>query len=301
MKLLVTGGAGDIGGKVVAELRSRHDVTILDRRPSDRHPDLPLLEVNLEDPLQTKSSVRGFDAVVHLAAIPDPVSDPPDIVFRVNTMATFNLLEAVLANRIRRVVYGCSESASGFGIHNTVLKPLRIPIDERQPSWPHEAYSLSKYFGEVICEQYSRAYGIEVISLRYAWVWGGARNRPAWSKVIAEGSRGGQKDWLGAWIAVDDVAQAAGLACEFQFSDQEPRFEAFYLTARENFTELATLELLNQSWPDDPPPISNPDLYKSNPKASAFDISKAQRLLGYEPSVTIDDLAKRFEIERKPA
>ena len=298
MRVLVTGGSGDIGGGVVEVLRRGHDVTVLDRRASRRHPDLPFVEVDLEDSEATASAVRAFDVVVHLAAIPDPFSDPGDLVLRVNLLCTFNLLEAMRANRIRRVVYGCSESASGFGIHNTALRPCYLPIDERHPCWPHEAYSLSKYFGETICRQYARAYDIEAISLRYAWVWGGERNRESWVPIIERGSQGGDKDWLGAWIAVDDVAQACKLACEFEFRGPKPHFEAFYLTARDNFTALDTLELVGRNWPENPPPVRTPELYSANPRASVFDISKAQRLLGYRPSVTVADLAEKLGIRQ---
>ena len=299
MRVLVTGGSGDIGGSVVEILRRRHRVTILDRRASRRHPELPFLAVDLEDAARTVTAVQGFDVVVHLAAIPDPFSDPGDLVLRVNLLCTFNLMEAVRANRIRRVVYGCSESASGFGIHNTTLRPCYLPIDEQHPCWPHESYSLSKHFGEAICQHYARAYGVEAISLRYAWVWGGERNRESWLPIIERGSRGDEKDWLGAWIAVDDVAQGCELACRFEFQGPTPHFEAFYLTARDNFTGLDTLELARRNWPDDLPPVRTPELYAAHPKASAFDISKAQRLLGYRPSISINDLADRFGIERR--
>ena len=115
--------------------------------------------------------MKGFDAVLHLAAIPHPFNDPGDKVIKVNVVGTYNLLEAVRQNNIPRVIFGCSESASGLGIHNVIYKPLYFPIDEEHPSWPHESYSLNKYFGEIMCREYSRAYGIETISLRYCWVW----------------------------------------------------------------------------------------------------------------------------------
>lgn len=300
MKLLVTGGAGDIGTTVVTEIREQHDVTILDRRASTHHPDLPFIKIDLENASETASVVQGFDVVVHLAAIPDPFSDPDDVVFRLNCLSTFNLLEAVRAHGIRRIVFGCSESASGLGIHNRLYQPEYLPIDEEHPSWPHEGYSLSKYFGEVMCEEYSRAYDIEGISLRYAWVWGGARNQDQWMQLLAqEADTGGEKDWLGAWIAVEDVAQGIRLACDFQFTDQAPRFERFYLTARDNFTGNDTLHLVHERWPNQPPPIRKPELYVDNPKASVFDYSKATQMLGYTPSVNADALRDKFGIPRR--
>ena len=299
MRILVAGGAGDIGSAVVAELKASHQVSILDRRPSPDHQELPLLKVDLENARMTASLMRGFDCLVHLAAIPDPFSDPGDVVFRVNMLATYNLLEAARANGVRRVVYGCSESASGFGIHNRRFRPQYLPIDERHPSLPHEAYGSSKLLGEILCRQYAHAYDIETISLRYAWAWGGRRNRDDWTRILREGSGGGEKDWLGAWIAHSDIARGARLACEYKFPGPGPRFERFYLTARDNFTDLDSLDLVAKHWPQDPPPIRKPGLYRENPRASLFDLGRARRLLGFEPGVGIGDLRAQLGIERK--
>ena len=298
MKVLVTGGAGDIGGSVVEALLPQHEVSILDRRPSERHPDLQFLDVNLEDARRTASLVRGFDIVVHLAALPDAMSGTQDEILRVNMACTFNVLEAVRCNGIPKVVYGSSESASGYGTKTVELRPDYFPIDSDHSSWPHEAYSLSKYFGEEMTRLYAEAHRIDVVSLRYCWVWGGARNQDQWGKILAEASRGGGKDSLGAWIAVEDVAQGFRLACDHEYDSPGGNFEYIYLTARDNFTHLPSLQLVKNKWPDDPPEVRRPELYEANPKASLFDISKAERMLGYDPQITTDDLRRKFGIER---
>lgn len=298
MKVLVTGGAGDIGGSVVEALLPQHEVSILDRRPSERHPDLQFLDVNLEDARRTASLVRGFDIVVHLAALPDAMSGTQDEILRVNMACTFNVLEAVRGNGIPKVVYGSSESASGYGTKTVELRPDYFPIDSDHSSWPHEAYSLSKYFGEEMTRLYAEAHRIDVVSLRYCWVWGGARNQDQWGKILAEASRGGGKHSLGAWIAVEDVAQGFRLACDHEYDSPGGNFEYIYLTARDNFTDLPSLQLVKNKWPDDPPEVRRPELYEANPKASLFDISKAERMLGYDPQITTDDLRRKFGIER---
>ncbi len=298
MKVLVTGGAGDIGGSVVEALLPHHEVSILDRRPSERHPDLQFLDVNLEDARRTASLVRGFDIVVHLAALPDAMSGSQDEILRVNNACTFNVLEAVRGNGIPKVVYGSSESASGYGTKTVELRPDYFPIDSDHPSWPHEAYSLSKYFGEEMTRLYAEAHRIDVVSLRYCWVWGGARNQDQWGKILADASRGGGKDSLGAWIAVEDVAQGFRLACDHEYDSPGGNFEYIYVTARDNFTDLPSLQLVKNKWPDDPPEVRRPELYEANPKASLFDISKAERMLGYDPQITTDDLRRKFGIER---
>ena len=287
MRILVTGGAGDIGEYVVRELAS-HDFTptVLDVRPPRKRGegieyvqcDLMNLEATLED-------VREYDVVIHLAAIPTPFNDPPDRVLAVNLVTCFNVLEAVRRNGIPRIVYGCSESSSGFGIHNVELKPLYLPIDEAHPCWPHESYSFSKRFGEEMVENYSRAYGIEALSLRYCWVWL-QRDAQAIRSIVEAGLRGESdpKNWFGCYIAPHDVAQAARLAACYRFPPgQGIPFESFYLTADTTCLSEPTLEALRR--PFDPlPEVRDTGYFRSDPFAPPFDTRKAKRLLGFAPA-----------------
>lgn len=279
MRVLVTGGSGNVGGYVVEELIAKHDVTILDVNASKKHPDLPLVEMDLTSLDRVVRTIKGFDAVVHLAAIPNPRNDPGDRVLGVNTVSAYNVLEAVRLNGIRRIVYACSESASGFGIHNTWYKPEYVPIDENHPSWPHESYSLSKYFGEVMCREYSRAYGIEAVSLRYGWVWFG------WDKdallPMLKNLRPSPDNALGAYVFAEDVAQAFGLALDYKLTSQPP-FESFYIMADVPALGTDSLEQIHLLYPNDPPPVREA-YFEANPRASLFDTSKAKRELGYKP------------------
>ncbi len=173
LRVLITGGSGAIGAYLVDELLANHiEPVIVDRQaPCERHRMLPFVQCDLTSLEHTICTVRGCDAVIHLAAIPNPSMAPADRLFSNNVPATFNVLEAVRRNGIRRIVYGGSESCTGFGIHSVELQPLYLPIDEAHPCWPHEAYGASKLLGEVLVENYARAYGLEAISLRYTWVW----------------------------------------------------------------------------------------------------------------------------------
>jgi nucleoside-diphosphate-sugar epimerase len=287
MDILVTGGAGDIGGYVVKELLA-HDLnpTIVDiRKPFKRDRRITFIQCDLTDLGETISAVRGHDVVIHLAAIPHPYNDPLDRVIGVNTVACFNVLEAARRNDISRIVYGCSESSSGFGIHNVDLRPLYLPIDEAHPCWPHESYSLSKWFGEEIVANYARAYGIEGISLRYCWVWL-ERDAEAVRRIVGASSRGeiNSKNWFGCYIAPHDVAQACRLAACYDFpADQEIPFEAFYLAAETTFLPMPTLEALAAHF-DPLPEIRSPGYFESNPLAPPFDTRKARRLLGFRPT-----------------
>jgi nucleoside-diphosphate-sugar epimerase len=260
--------------------------TILDiRDPRERDDRVPFIRCDLTDLDAAIAAIRGYDVVIHLAAIPHPYNDPLDRVIGVNTVVSFNVLEAVRVNGIPRIVYGCSESASGFGIHNVEFEPLYLPIDEAHPCWPHESYSLSKWFGEEMVSLYARAYGIEGISLRYCWVWL-ERDAKAVRTIVQASLRGERddKNWFGCYIAPHDVAQACALAARYAFPPgQDIRFEAFYLTAETTFLSTPTLDALRSHF-DPLPEVRDPGYFQSHPLAPPFDARKAKRLLGFKPT-----------------
>jgi len=288
MKVLVTGGSGAIGRYVIKELVT-HDIapTILDMRPPQKQmPGVDFVSCDLTSLQATLATIKGYDAVVHLAAIPDPFSDPWDRVMSVNMATCFNVLEAVRQNGIPRIVYGCSESSTGFGIHYVNLTPLYFPIDEQHPCWPHETYSLTKRFGEEMCQLYTTAYGFQSISLRYCWVWV-ERNTPAIHELIELGKKGQRnpKDWFGCYIAPHDVAQGIRLALQYQFpEEQKIPFEAFFLTAETTFFPMPTLNALKETF-SPMPEVRAPHYYQDNPYAPPFDIRKAKRMLGFKPTM----------------
>ncbi|MBT3268966.1 NAD-dependent epimerase/dehydratase family protein [Candidatus Poribacteria bacterium] len=285
MKIAVTGGSGAIGSFVCDELAAAgHEPWSLDRTAP--RVDVEFRDVDLTSLAATREAVRGAEQVVHLAAIPDPyLGHSLEQVIGENTVTSYTVFEAARLEGIGRVVYGCSESSTGFGIHHVKLVPQYVPIDEQHPLWPHEAYSLSKHFGERIGANYAEAFGIEVVSLRYMWVWS-VRAEDAAREIVARSLDGFVPDpvsGFGAHIAVRDVARAVASSVEYEFppSDDAP-FEAFFLSARDTFLPLPTLELLRRSF-GECPAVLDAGYFAANPQASVFDIRKAARLLGWEP------------------
>ncbi|HOX36385.1 MAG TPA: NAD-dependent epimerase/dehydratase family protein [Candidatus Brocadiia bacterium] len=282
MKILVTGGAGNVGGYVVEELKRYHDVTILDVKPSGKHPEIPLIIADLTKLAEALSAVKGFDIVVHLAAIPNPSKDPGDRVLGVNVISTYHVLEAVRLNGIPRVIYGCSESASGWGIHNVTLCPEYLPIDEEHPSWPHESYSLSKYIGEEMGRCYSKSYGFEFVSLRYTWVlFQEDKERLAPHFRAMQNPDVAKNAFLGSCVFAEDVAQAVRLSVDFQFPEGS-RMEVFYIFQDSVSCAMDSLELAGVTF-GSLPPIKDPAYFEKHPRGSLFDTRKAKRMLGYKP------------------
>ncbi|HRW06202.1 MAG TPA: NAD(P)-dependent oxidoreductase [Caldilineaceae bacterium] len=288
MRIGVTGGSGAIGRYVCDELlMAGHEVVSLDRLPPSGAIGgaAGYIEVDLRDLDASCAALAGFDQVVHLAAIPDPYNDPPVQVISVNTAINYSVFEALRVNQIPRVIYGCSDSSTGFGIHNATLKPLYVPIDEEHPLWPHESYSLSKHFGERMAETYAKAYGLEALSLRYNWVWVQRWYEKA-ARVVATARNeelGSDEVWVGGYISVRDVARAVLAASNYRFpAGQEVCYEAFFFTAANTSYGVPTLELLKAIY-GEVPPLKEADYYERNPYASVYDLRKAERLLGWTP------------------
>ncbi len=288
MLIGVTGGSGAIGSYVCDELRLEgHRVVSLDIVPP--HQDMHFRQVNLSHLLDTCQAIRDCEQIIHLAAIPDPFGgQAPEEIMRLNTAISFNVYEAARREGVQRVIYGCSESSTGFGIHHIKLTPEYLPIDEEHELWPHETYSLSKYFGERMGANYAKVFGLQVISLRYTAVWL-RRNIEAVRSIVKQARQGTDlanlhdKDWLGGHIAVRDVARACAAAVRYQFDPTAGNpFETFFLAARNTFFSLPTLDVMEAIY-GSCPPIKDAGYFRDNPYASVFDIRKAERLLKWQP------------------
>lgn len=135
----------------------------------------------LEALMSSDMNYSGIDAVVHLAAIPSPGQTNSSEQFRVNTMSTYNVLEACRKLEIKNVVMASSETL--IGIPFDPHPPEFLPITEENERRPESAYSLSKLVGETIAEQYCRwDPSLKIISLRF-------------SNVMLESEYPGFSDW----------------------------------------------------------------------------------------------------------
>ena len=168
MRLLVTGAAGYIGSVVTERLvEDGHAVTAVDNLQHGHrdavHPSATFVAGDLLDREWLATIVRNgrYDAVVHLAAealIDESVRDP-GLFFRVNVTGGLNLLDAMAAAGVRRLVF--SSTAAVYG------EPDVLPIPESAPKRPVNAYGESKLAFERALPWYRRAHGLCHVSLRY--------------------------------------------------------------------------------------------------------------------------------------
>jgi UDP-N-acetylglucosamine/UDP-N-acetyl-alpha-D-glucosaminouronate 4-epimerase len=185
---LVTGGAGFIGSHLAQELRRRGEtVRVVDNLSTGRRQNLeaidqPLefIEGDLADLAVARRAVDGIDYVLHQAAIPSvprSVSDPLTS-HRANVDATLNLLIAARDGGVRRLVYAGSSSVYGDA--------ATLPKSEDMRPNPLSPYALQKLVGELYLQQFTSLYGLETVTIRYFNVFG-PRQDPSspYSGVIA--------------------------------------------------------------------------------------------------------------------
>lgn len=164
MRLLVTGGAGYIGGIVGALLVSAgHEVIVLDDLSTGHRDLVPEGARLVQGGIDEAASVLDptFDGVLHFAAksLVGESMTKPDKYWRNNVCGTLALLDAVRAHKVPRFVF--SSTAATYG------EPATMPITEETPALPTNPYGASKLSVDRMLEGEARAYGLAAVSLRY--------------------------------------------------------------------------------------------------------------------------------------
>ena len=297
---LVTGGAGFIGSHLSDALARRgHGVRVADnlvtgkRSNLDHVPGVEFLEGDLADPAFARRAVDGVQYVLHQAAIPSvprSVADPVTS-HRANVDATLNVLVASREAGVKRLVFAGSSAAYG----NTPTLPKR----EDMPTNPLSPYALQKVVGEQYLQMFTRLYGLETVSTRYFNVFG-PRQDPSspYSGVISVfatallekrsptiyGDGGQTRDFT----YVDNVVDGVLRACEAPAASGEVINVATGGRISLNDLFRAMRAIVGGSVELDYMASRAGDVQDSQ-----ADISKAKRLLGYEPSVSFEEGLRR--------
>jgi len=178
MNLLVTGGAGYIGGTVATILmQAGHRVTILDNLCHSKREHVPsgaeFVEADIVDRPRVEALLRELkpDGVLHFAALIEAGDSMrvPEVYFRNNTASTLTLLEAMHATGVKKLVF--SSTAAVYG------EPRSVPIAEDAPLDPTNAYGESKLLVEYMLKWFHQIHGLRYASLRYFNVAGALPHR----------------------------------------------------------------------------------------------------------------------------
>lgn len=181
MRILFTGGSGKAGKHAIAYLLGQgHRVLNVDKVPLDldgvdnRIADITdagqMFDIMASyagfDELEHGTGVPKFDAVVHFAAVPRLLLTADNECYRVNTLGTYNVIDAAVKFGIRKIVFASSETTYGVCFADGERKPEYLPIDEDHPVVPEDSYAMSKVVNEVTARSFQRRSGFDIYGIR---------------------------------------------------------------------------------------------------------------------------------------
>ncbi|HJX25544.1 MAG TPA: GDP-mannose 4,6-dehydratase [Chthoniobacterales bacterium] len=306
MRILVTGGAGFIGSHLAEKLLAAgHNVAILDDFNDYYDPKIKRANIAgvLKDvavhqiDLRENGAVRDlfhrqkFETVVHLAARAGvrPSIQHPQLYYDTNVNGTLHLLEAARMTAVERFIFASSSSV--YGMAKTV--PFSEDLHLTQTISP---YAATKIAGEFLCSTYSHLYQMRVVALRYFTVYG-PRQRPdlAIHRFTKQIHAGNPIDQFGDgttrrdYTYIDDIVQ--GTIAAFEYNG--PLFDIFNLGESETIQLKDLISAIEEALGKKAKINRLPEQPGDVPLTCA-DISKARKLLGYNPKTKLRDGLPRF-------
>jgi UDP-glucose 4-epimerase len=305
--VLVTGGAGFIGSHLCERLlHEGYGVRVLDDFFSGKRDNIApfgsgieMVEGSVADPAVAARAVKGAHFVLHQAAIPSvprSVREPLKSN-HANVNGTLTLLEAAKDAGVQRVVYAASSSA--YGDTPTLPKVETMASDPRSP------YAVAKLAGEGYCRAFTRVYGLETVCLRYFNVFGPRQDPngdyaaviPRFILAILEGrpiTLHGDGEQSRDFTFIANTVDGNLLAMKAPGASGE----VMNLACGESFTLNQMVQMLAEII-GKTPHVEYIESRTGDVKHSLADISKARRLLGYEPKVSFrEGLEKTVEYFR---
>ncbi len=292
-RVIVTGGSGKAGRYVVQEFVERgYTVLNLDLKAAPSLPTRTLI-TDLTDagqvfnalasyvgPIESSSThPQPIDAVVHLAAIPAVFMVPDSEVFRINTLSTYNVLDAASKLGIKKTIIASSETTYGLCFAYEDRLPVYLPLDEDYPVDPMDSYALSKIVNERTGRAFHLRDGMDVYAYRIGNVIE-PHEYPALIEGFANPSARKRLVW--SYIDARDLAQACRLGVETEGLG----FRVFNIANDEVSSNLPTQELLRRYYPDVP---VHGDLGE---RETLLSNRRAKEDLGFRPAHTWMDSAQ---------
>jgi UDP-glucuronate 4-epimerase len=307
--ILITGGAGFIGSHLVDHLlgEGAWQITVVDDfndfydpaikrenvKAHQQDSGYQLYKTDIRDRGALEKIFTGtkFDCIVHLAARAGvrPSLQQPLLYSDTNITGTLNLLELARAHQIKQFVFGSSSSVYGIS--------AKVPFSEDDPiRQPISPYAATKAAGELLSHTYSHLYGLRCICLRFFTVYG-PRQRPdlaihKFARLITEGKPipvFGDGTTRRDYTYIDDIIAGVRAAIDYEANNYEVinLGEARTVELRE-LISLLEKELGAKAKIDQQP------LQPGDVPQTFADISKARRLLDYNPQTQIEEGIKKF-------
>ena len=273
-RIAVTGAAGGLGRPVVADLVGHgYGVVAVDRVPGEVH-GVTVAPWDGRDVAGLAEAIDGCDGLVHLAAIPQAWSEPDEVVFGNNTMATFAALQAAAQVGVRRAAIASSGSAYGIAFSKKPIRFSYVPVDEDHPMRNHDPYGLSKEVDERTAAMFCRRFDMSVAALRFHWICNADLQR----ERVGSSSPHADAELRNLWGYVDfrDAARACRLALEAA-ARRPYGFQPMNIVAADALIERPLAEVLAEHAPDIE--IRRP----LGPTDGAYAIDRAREVIGWVP------------------
>ncbi len=306
MRILVTGGAGFIGSQLVERLLAEgHEVAIVDDFNDFYDPgikranisavakDVAVHDVDLRDGKKVAALFQKekFDTIFHLAARAGvrPSIQQPQLYYDTNVAGTLHLLEGARTTGIGRFIFVSSSSVYGAA--------KKVPFSEDEHlTQTLSPYAATKIAGEFLCSTYSHLYKLRIVALRYFTVYG-ARQRPdlAIHQFTRKIQAGEPIDQFGDgttrrdYTYIDDIIQGTMAALKYD----GPMFDIFNLGESETI-QLKDLILAIEEALGKKAKINRLPEQPGDMPLTCADISKARKLLGYDPKTKFEDGLPKF-------
>ncbi|SNY92378.1 Nucleoside-diphosphate-sugar epimerase [Cohaesibacter sp. ES.047] len=285
MRILFTGGSGKAGRHAIAYLVEKgHRVLNVDRVPLN----LPGIENRLADvtdagqvfdvmasyagfdELEPGEGVPKFDAVVHFAAIPRLLLTSDNECYRVNTIGTYNVIDAAVKFGVRKIIFASSETTYGICFADGERKPDYLPIDEEHPVIPEDSYAMSKVANEVTARSFQRRSGFDIYGLRINNVIEPHEYEQDFPAYLADASL--RRRNIFAYIDARDLGQMVDRCLKTDGLG----FEIFNVSNDDHSVAASTSELIETYYQGVP-------CREMGPTETFYSNDKAKRLLGFQP------------------
>jgi len=271
MRIAITGGSGGVGRAVTrAAVEAGHTVLSLDRaepKPEAIVAGVEYRVLDLADYDGLVAALNGWEALIHLAAIPNPRTFPDHVTHNNNVVTSYNALRGAIEAGIKRICQASSINAIG-GAYSRQARYDYLPVDELHPTYAENPYSLSKWICEQQADSLARRYeDVTIASLRFHWVV------PDRELPVSMQAKIGRPVAMHLWGYT--LFSSAAEACLRSITADFTGHEVFYIVERETAMTIPTAELLTEFWPNIP---IRGDV---SGQRSLFDCSKAERLLGW--------------------
>jgi UDP-glucuronate 4-epimerase len=309
--ILLTGGAGFIGSHLVERLLAEGAwrITVIDDfndfydpalkranvAPHLSRDDFQLVEADIRDRAALEKVFAAanarFDCIVHLAARAGvrPSLTEPFLYAETNITGTLNLLELARQTGVPQFVFGSSSSVYGIN--------AKVPFGEDDPiRQPISPYAATKAAGEMLCHTYAHLHELRCVALRFFTVYG-ARQRPdlaihKFARLISKGTPipvFGDGTTRRDYTYIEDIIAGVRAAMDYTASS----YEAINL-GESRTVELRELIALLEQELGHKAVIDRQPMQPGDVPQTFADISKARRLLGYNPQTQIEEGIRRF-------